>query len=173
MFTRLLVAFDDSRHAHAALDHAVELAHANGSQLTVTRLIKHGPPAQAIVEEARAGQHDLIIMGSRGRGEWRSVLLGSVSQYVLQTSPVPVLVVRAEGSPADPIGESVNARRPPRRTARGPRPALSTDLLDRTRALMRTTGDRVAGRGKNTRRSDAKKIWDTNSPTSGGKAPRG
>lgn len=77
------------------LDSAVD---ALRQDLSVTKLVVHGRPATAIVEQATAGGHDLVVMGSRGRGEVKALLLGSVSHDVLQTSPVPVLVVHA-GAP--------------------------------------------------------------------------
>jgi nucleotide-binding universal stress UspA family protein len=64
----------------------------------ITRLTRE-PVMPALISQIKDGQHDLVVMGSRGRGAVRSALLGSVSHYVLNHSPVPVLIAHAEQSP--------------------------------------------------------------------------
>jgi nucleotide-binding universal stress UspA family protein len=66
--------------------------------VSVTTIMSSEPARPALLRQLEQGQHDLLVMGSRGRGAVRSVLLGSVSHYVLHHSPVPVLIVHAESS---------------------------------------------------------------------------
>lgn len=57
-------------------------------------LIRSGSPADEIVHTAKELDVDMIVIGSRGWGEIRSVLLGSVSERVLHIAHCPVLIVR-------------------------------------------------------------------------------
>jgi nucleotide-binding universal stress UspA family protein len=52
-----------------------------------------GHPGMELVKRAAAANHDLIVMGSRGRGAIRSAVLGSVSHFVLNHTTIPVLIV--------------------------------------------------------------------------------
>jgi nucleotide-binding universal stress UspA family protein len=61
-------------------------------EVPVKAELKQGNAAQVIVEEA--AEHDLVVMGTHGRSGLDRLLLGSVTQKVLQRSPKPVLVVR-------------------------------------------------------------------------------
>jgi nucleotide-binding universal stress UspA family protein len=67
-------------------------------QVSVSTVLSSDPVRLALLSQIKNGGHDLLIMGSRGRGAVRSVLLGSVSHYVLHHSPVPVLIMHAESS---------------------------------------------------------------------------
>lgn len=62
----------------------------------VSTVVRRGPAAKQILARAEDGQHDLIVIGSRGLGAAGSFLLGSVSRELLAHSRFPVLVVRAE-----------------------------------------------------------------------------
>ncbi|MCH9639642.1 MAG: universal stress protein [Betaproteobacteria bacterium] len=53
-----------------------------------------GDPAEMIVQFSNEYQCDLIMMGPRGQGAIKNLLLGSVTNKVLQLSTLPVLLVK-------------------------------------------------------------------------------
>lgn len=61
---------------------------------TLRTEILEGPPAEAILAVAENRGSDLIIMGTRGLGQLRGLLLGSQSQKVISHASCPVLLVR-------------------------------------------------------------------------------
>lgn len=61
--------------------------------IPVSSRTAQGHPGIELIKRAEAAGHDLIAMGSRGRGAVRSAVLGSVSHFVLNHAEVPVLIV--------------------------------------------------------------------------------
>ena len=62
--------------------------------LTARKHVKSGHVAKSILEVAEEQQSDMIIMGSRGLGLLKGVLIGSVSQKVIEEAKIPVMVVK-------------------------------------------------------------------------------
>lgn len=53
-----------------------------------------GDPRQEIVHKAKEVKADMVIVGSRGSGRFKTGRLGSVSDYLVHHLEVPVIVTR-------------------------------------------------------------------------------
>ncbi|MDD2234676.1 MAG: universal stress protein [Desulfitobacteriaceae bacterium] len=60
----------------------------------IEAVLSWGNPADIILEEAEDKGYDLIVMGSRGLGAIRGMLLGSVSEKVSKSIKCPVMMVK-------------------------------------------------------------------------------
>lgn len=79
--------------AEQVAEEAGNLARALYRDLTVTARAVSGQPADALAQAAKdAG---LLVVGSRGRGGFTSLVLGSTGHAVIHVAPCPVAVVRA------------------------------------------------------------------------------
>ena len=56
--------------------------------------VKSGNIARSILDVADEQGSDMIVMGSRGLGLLKGVLIGSVSQKVIEEAKIPVMVVK-------------------------------------------------------------------------------
>ena len=93
--TGLLTSSESAEAAGADVTSTVEtLTKAGITAHGVVRDTLYGHAAREIVSEAQERGADVIVMGSRGRGDLAGLLLGSTAHKVIHLSDRPVLVVR-------------------------------------------------------------------------------
>ncbi len=78
--------------AKEVLDNTKKIFEENG--IKVNTLLKKGQPASVICEEASSGGYNVIILGSRGLGGIKELILGSVSNKVAHCASTSVLIVK-------------------------------------------------------------------------------
>jgi nucleotide-binding universal stress UspA family protein len=74
------------------LDDVLEPVRAQHPGVTIDAHIVESHPAPALVDASRGA--DLLVVGSRGHGEFSGMLLGSVSEHCVSNAECPVLVLR-------------------------------------------------------------------------------
>jgi nucleotide-binding universal stress UspA family protein len=88
---------DMANEAKATLRAAVDRV---PDSLPVTQILTEEPIREALIDRIKSGDHDLVVMGSRGRGALTASFLGSVSHFALNHSHVPVLIVHTDDEAA-------------------------------------------------------------------------
>jgi len=62
--------------------------------VAVTSLLKEGNAASEIAAVSKEGNYDVVVLGHRGVGKMREILLGSISEKVAHTVPCTVIIVK-------------------------------------------------------------------------------
>ena len=76
------------------LDSALKYARKFAPNVTITTKLLTGRAAENILIEAEEGNFDLIVIGCRGLGGFKELVLGSVSHSVVNGSKTPVMIVK-------------------------------------------------------------------------------
>jgi nucleotide-binding universal stress UspA family protein len=87
--------------AQSTLDKSLENASSAASGVQVTTVVSKGQPADVLCEVAKDA--DLLVVGSRGVGGFRGLLLGSVSQQCAHHAPCPIVIVPS-GAAIEKVG---------------------------------------------------------------------
>lgn len=78
---------------------AVDLAdEAEARGLEAETVVRTGVPAEEIADYAAELDADMIVIGTAGRTGLERRIVGSVTDKVVRTAPVPVVTVRPDGS---------------------------------------------------------------------------
>lgn len=80
--------------AERRLDAAVEEVVGPEPQPRIRKRVVQGSPTQVLLDAAQDAS--LLVVGSRGYGGFKGIMLGSVSQHLAQYAPCSVLIVRSD-----------------------------------------------------------------------------
>lgn len=94
--------------AHRVVQEAHVRAAEHFPRVSVRDIVREGTPAYVLIEAGRDA--DLLVVGSRGLGGFRGLLLGSVGQHCLTHAACSVVVVRSPGVSADSGPETSSHR---------------------------------------------------------------
>jgi nucleotide-binding universal stress UspA family protein len=83
--------FEES--ARQTLAHTVQLASSSNPAAHVDQLVVEEPAATALLQTAKGAE--LLVVGSRGMGGFKGLLMGSVSSHCVTHATCPVVVVRS------------------------------------------------------------------------------
>lgn len=78
--------------AHQILTEEIDEVLGAGTDLEVEKVVAQGHPAPVLLDVC--DDADLLVVGSRGHGQFAGMLLGSVSEHCVTHAPCPVVVVR-------------------------------------------------------------------------------
>jgi nucleotide-binding universal stress UspA family protein len=84
--------WDPGGDAKKALSQVVEEMLGPNPDIDVRQVVVEGHAAPALVHAAKRA--NLLVVGSRGHGEFAGMLLGSVGEHCSTHSPCPVVIVR-------------------------------------------------------------------------------
>jgi nucleotide-binding universal stress UspA family protein len=80
--------------AQTLVDGVVTKLRESHPKLDVTTAVVEGHPAPVLIDASRMAE--LLVVGSRGHGEFAGMLLGSVSEHCVTNAHCPVVVIRQE-----------------------------------------------------------------------------
>ena len=62
--------------------------------LAISSILKEGDPANEVVDVAKEGGFDAIVIGHKAQGKVEELFLGSVSEKVAHLASCPVIIVK-------------------------------------------------------------------------------
>jgi nucleotide-binding universal stress UspA family protein len=84
--------YDPAADARQVLDAAIDEVLGKDPDLEIQRIVEEGQAAAALLERSKGARE--LVVGSRGRGGFAGMLLGSTSNQCVQHASCPVVVIR-------------------------------------------------------------------------------